>query len=256
MKIGFFDSGIGGLTVLRQAMKIMPDEDYLFYADDLHLPYGEKSKEEVRQYIFEAARFIASQGVEAIVVACNTATSVAVADLRRRYDFPILGIEPAVKSAVQQNTGERKKVLVLATALTLKEEKFQNLVKRVDPEQVVDSLPLPGLVHYAEQLEFREAVVEPYLREQFSSLDMQQYGTIVLGCTHFPYFKSIVARLAASDADIIDGSLGTARHLKRLLEARGPLGKGSGRITFYRSGQQVEDVATLSSYNKLLELAD
>jgi glutamate racemase len=256
VKIGFFDSGIGGITVLHQALRFLPNEDYIFYADTLHVPYGEKPKEEVRQYIFNAVDFIANQGVKALVIACNTATSIAVEDLRQKYDFPILGIEPAVKPAVQNCEGKRKKVLVLATNLTLKEEKFHNLVKSIDHHDIVESLPLPGLVQFAENFEFSEERVVPYLRDQLSSFDLKQYGTVVLGCTHFPYFKNSFRKLFAEDVDIISGSIGTAKNLKRILEASNQINDGTGEIAFFKSGYKVEDKDTLSNYKNLLAMLD
>lgn len=256
VRIGFFDSGIGGMTVLHQALRFLPNEDYIFYADTLHVPYGEKPKEEVRQYIFNAADFIANQGVKALVIACNTATSIAVEDLRKKYDFPILGIEPAVKPAVQKCEGKRKKVLVLATNLTLREEKFHNLVKSIDHHDIVESLPLPGLVQFAENFEFSEERVVPYLRDQLSSFDLKQYGTVVLGCTHFPYFKNSLRKLFAEDVDIISGSIGTAKNLRRILEAKNQINEGTGEISFFKSGFKVEDKDTLSNYKKLLAMLD
>lgn len=256
VRIGFLDSGIGGITVLHQSLKFLPNEDYIFYADTLHVPYGEKPKEEVKQYIFDAVDFIANQDVKALVIACNTATSIAVEDLRKKYDFPILGIEPAVKPAVQNSEEKRKKVLVLATKLTLKEEKFQNLVKSIDNHDIVESLPLPGLVQFAEEFEFSEDKVLPYLRQQLSIFDLKQFGTIVLGCTHFPYFKSSLQKLLDEDVDIIDGSVGTAKNLKRILEENDQMNNGTGNISFFKSGDKVEDETTLSNYKKLLTLLD
>lgn len=256
MRIGFFDSGIGGITVLHQALKYLPNEDYIFYADASHVPYGEKTKEEVREYIFNAVDFIASQGVKALVIACNTATSIAVDDLRQKYDFPILGIEPAVKPAIQSCEGKRKKVLVLATNLTLREEKFHNLVKSIDHHEIVESLPLPGLVQFAEEFEFREDKVIPYLKEKLSSFDLKQYGTIVLGCTHFPYFENSIKKIFPEDVDIISGSIGTAKNLKRILEKGNQINDGTGDILFFQSGYKVEDEETLSNYKKLLVRLD
>jgi glutamate racemase len=256
MRIGFFDSGIGGMTVLHQALKYLPNEDYIFYADTVHVPYGEKPKEEVREYIFNAVDFMANQGVKALVIACNTATSIAVNDLRQKYDFPILGIEPAVKPAVQSCEGKRKKVLVLATKLTLREEKFHNLVKSIDHHDLVESLALPGLVEFAENFEFREEKVVPYLREALGSLDLKQYGTIVLGCTHFPYFTDSLKEVFPEEVDIISGSIGTAKNLKRILEARNQTNDGKGNISFFKSGYKVEDKETLSNYHELLAMLD
>ncbi|PFO02317.1 glutamate racemase [Bacillus sp. AFS076308] len=256
MKIGFFDSGIGGMTVLHQALRFLPNEDYLFYADTLHVPYGEKPKEEVREYIFNAVDFMANQGIKALVIACNTATSIAVDDLRQKYDFPILGIEPAVKPAVQSCEGKRKKVLVLATNLTLREEKFHNLVKIIYHHDIVESLPLPGLVEFAEKFEFREEIVVPYLREKLGALDLEEYVTVVLGCTHFPYFENSIKKVFTEGVDIISGSIGTAKNLKRILEARNQINDGTGDILFFKSGFKVEEKETLSNYNELLVLLD
>ncbi len=254
MKIGFFDSGIGGLSVLHQALKFLPNEDYLFYADTLHVPYGEKPKEEVRKYIFEAVDFIANQGVKALVIACNTATSIAVKDLREKYDFPIIGIEPAVKPAVLNCQNKQKKVLVMATELTLKEEKFSQLVKSVDNQDIVDSIPMPGLVELAERFEFREEQVVPYLKKQLASFDLEQYGTVVLGCTHFPYFESSIRALFSEEVNIISGNMGTAKNLKNILASMGEINDGTGNISFYQSGVKVEDEKTLGCYKKLLKL--
>lgn len=256
VRIGFFDSGIGGMTVLHQALRFLPNEDYIFYADTLHVPYGEKPKEEVREYIFNAVDFMANQGIKALVIACNTATSIAVDDLRKKYDFPILGIEPAVKPAVQSCEGKRKKVLVLATNLTLREEKFHNLVNSIDQHDIVESLPLPGLVQFAENFEFREEKVVPYLEERLSSFDIKQYGTIVLGCTHFPYFEDSLREIFPEEIDIISGSIGTAKNLKRILEANNQINDGSGDILFFKSGDKVEDQDALSNYKKLLVKLD
>jgi glutamate racemase len=256
MRIGFFDSGIGGITVLHQALQFLPNEDYIFYADSIHAPYGEKPKELVREYVFNAIDFIANQGVKAVVIACNTATSIAVEELRKKYTFPIIGIEPAVKPAVQNCEGKRKKVLVLATNLTLKEEKFHNLVRSVDHYDIVESLPLPGLVQFAEKFEFDQEKIVPYLTAELSSLDLKQFGTIVLGCTHFPYFIDSLRKIFPDDVEIISGNTGTVKHLKRILKANDQMNDGTGDILFFKSGYKVEDKNTLNNYQRLLVLLD
>lgn len=244
MKIGFFDSGIGGLTVLYDTIKILPKEDYIYYADTVNVPYGPKSKDEVKQYILNAVEFIAKQQVKAIVIACNTATSVAIEDLRERFTIPIIGMEPAVKPAVDNYRNRDKRVLVTATALTLKEEKLQNLISRLDNDHVVDLLPLPGLVQYSENLEFREQIVRPYLEEQLAQYDVNCYESVVLGCTHFSYYRDIFHELFPASTNIIDGNIGTANNLKRMLETRNMINEGSGNITFYNSGVKISNMET------------
>lgn len=255
MQIGFFDSGIGGITVLHDALKIMPHEDYIYYADTLNVPYGPKPKSQVKQYVFDAVDFIVKQGVKAVVIACNTATSVAIEELRIKYDIPIIGMEPAVKPAVENNVINRR-VLVTATELTLREEKLQNLVNRVDSDHIVDFLPLPGLVQFAERFEFSEEAVLPYLREQLARFDLTQYKTIVLGCTHFPLFKDMFKQLLPAGIDIIDGNMGTVKNLRRILADRNLLNEGSGNIVFYNSGHLVSDKEKLNQYGGLLKRLD
>ncbi len=256
-KIGFFDSGIGGLTVLYQALKLLPQEDYLYYADTLHVPYGEKSKAEVKRYVFEAVDFMVRKNVQAIVIACNTATSVAAEELRQKYHFPIVGIEPAVKPALEHGQEPGKRVLVLATRLTLQEERYHQLVARLDNEHLADGVPLPGLVEFAEHFEFDERKVLPYLRQELACCDLDQYGTIVLGCTHFPFYKDLLQKLLPPHTVIIDGSAGTAMNLKRILQNnRALLSTGSGTIEYYRSGEQVTDDQTLGQYRRLFERLD
>jgi len=254
MKIGFFDSGIGGITVLYDALKILPKEDYVYYADTLHVPYGPKPKDEVKKYIFNAVEFIVQLGVKAIVIACNTATSVAIEDLRAKYSIPIIGMEPAVKPAIEKNINKR--VLVTATALTLKEEKLQNLIAKLDSEHIVDLLPLPELVQFAEKLEFDEQIVLPYIHGQLSKYDLRKYDTVVLGCTHFPYYKDMFRKLLPQHVSIIDGNNGTIKNLKRILEEMNSLNEGNGCITFYNSGSKIEDKSELDKYNRLFKRLD
>lgn len=254
MSIGIFDSGVGGITVLKEAIKLLPKEEYIYYADTLHVPYGTKSKEEIKDYIFEAARFLAEKDIKILVVACNTATSIAVRELRSIYDFPIVGMEPAVKPAVEKNGKVNKRVLVTATPLTLKEEKFQNLVSRLDNEHIVDVLPLPGLVEFAERLEFDETLVTQYLNSKLSLFDMKDYGTVVLGCTHFPLYKNVFSKLLPLHIDIIDGNIGTVKHMKNILEGKGLLSSSdkNGGVAFYSSGNCEADIIKLKSiFNRI-----
>ena len=249
MSIGVFDSGIGGLTVLKEAIRLMPNEDYLYYADTKHVPYGTKPKGEVRGYIFDAADFFASQGVEALVVACNTATSIAINDLRERYSFPIIGMEPAVKPAVEKV--DNRRVLVLATPITVREKKLHDLVERLDSEDIVDLHALPGLVEFAEKFIFDEDTVIRYLLDEFSKYDLKEYGAVVLGCTHFVFFRKHFKMILPQGVDIIDGNLGTVNRLRTVLEDRVSSIKGSGEITFYCSGEkEIDD----SKYRRYLEL--
>ncbi len=253
MRIAFFDSGVGGLTVLREALKLLPRENYIYYADALNAPYGTKSKDEVRLIVKKAVEFLNARGIKALVVACNTATSIAIDDLRASFKFPVIGMEPAVKPAVEKNNGHGKRVLVVATPLTLREEKFHNLVSRVDTQHIVDYLPMPELVLFAEKMIFDGEEVSDYIREQLSAFDLKNYGTLVLGCTHFPYFRKVFESIIPPGMDIIDGNYSTVRHMKNVLENNGLLdGKGCGDIEFFVSSRPADE-ETVRKFKKLLE---
>ncbi|MDM5278994.1 glutamate racemase [Paenibacillus silvae] len=246
-KIAFFDSGIGGLTVLHKALQQFPEESYIYYADTLHVPYGTKSADEVHGYILGCIEAIVRQNAEAIVIACNTATSLAVSELRSRYDIPIIGMEPAVKPAVEMNRDNGKRVLVFATALTLSQTKYNELVSRVDDEHRVDSLALPELVEWCEQLQFDPVTIAAYFRSKLSHLDMEQYGTVVMGCTHYPFYSSILRGVLPDHVQIVDGSAGTVNHLKQRLalqtlqhDTSGGIGKQED-VTFLSSSSRIED---------------
>jgi glutamate racemase len=258
MNIGFLDSGIGGLTVLREAIKALPHENFIYYADTLHVPYGTKPKEEAKRYIFEAVSFLAEQGIKALVIACNTATIIAINDLREKYSFPIIGIEPAIKPAVENNLDHEKRVLVLATPLALKEEKFKSLVVRVDKKNLVDVLPAPELVEFAESFMFDEKVIIPYFKEKLSSFNIKKYGTVVLGCTHFPIFSGTLRKILPYDIDIIDGSIGTINRLKSVMDELKITTNSDikGKIVFYASGKKVSDKEKINKFMNLMKICD
>ncbi len=248
MSIVFFDSGIGGLTVLHEAIRLMPNEDYIYYADTRHVPYGVRSKQEVEHLVCHAIQAMTEQyDVHAVVIACNTATSIAIQALRDRYRMPIIGMEPAVKPAVQLVQASRKRVLVSATRLTLKESKFAELVAGIEAEQLVDPLALPELVRFAEKEQFTGPEVEAYLQEALAPYDVSQYGAFVMGCTHYVYFKQVFAHLLPVEAALIDGNRGTILHLMRKLEAYSAAGNGigNGEIRFH-SSSSTDEVKRLS----------
>ena len=254
MNIGIFDSGIGGMTLLHQAMVTLPKENYIFYADTDHVPYGTKSKEQVLGYVDEVMQFMIAHGCKAVVIACNTATAVAAEEMRRKYNIPIIGIEPAVKPALEQSAGKR--VMVVATPLTIQEEKLKNLVERVDDDHLVDLLALPMLVPFAERGDFTSNEVYTYLKEMLAPYELENYGELVLGCTHFNYFKDTFAKLLPSGVKMIDGSVGTVNHLKRILEQRKQLEENEGKIRYFASGRELiltEELNRMDALHERLE---
>ncbi|SFP86921.1 glutamate racemase [Butyrivibrio proteoclasticus] len=229
MKIGIFDSGIGGLSVLHEAYHQLPEQEFIFYADTEHVPYGLKTKEQIMEYAIEITEFLLGQGVDAIVIACNTATSVAVKELRKRYSLPILGMEPAVKPAVEGT--DKKRIMVIATPVTIREDKLKNLLHRVDEDHRVDLLPMPKLVEFAEREEFESEEVREYIYSQFSEYDKDDYSALVLGCTHFNYFKPIYRDFFGPDTHLIDGNFGTIRHLADVLNI--PLSSAPDKVVYF-----------------------
>jgi glutamate racemase len=235
MKIGIFDSGIGGLSVLQEALRVFPGERYCYYADTAHVPYGDKPKAEVRGYAFAAMEFLAGQGCDAAVVACNTATSVAIDALRGAFALPIIGMEPAVKPAVR--SARHKRVLVLATEMTLREPKFHNLVAQVDPDGIVDYLAMQELVGFAERFQFEAEPVQAYLRGRLRGRELEAYGTVVLGCTHFLYFRSQVRGAFPEGTAVIDGNAGTVQQLAHRVAGLPLEPPGGGGIQYFHSGR-------------------
>ncbi len=249
-KIGVFDSGIGGLTVLSKIIELLPNEEYIYYADTENVPYGTKLKEEVKKYVRKAIEFLISKDVKAIVIACNTATSIAINELRNTYSIPIIGIEPAVKPAIE-NKG-KKKVLVMATPTTIREEKLHNLIEKFEAREYVDLIPMPKLVEFAEKREFESEEVEKYIKEELKIYNLKNYSELVLGCTHFPFFKETLAKIFPKETKIIDGSLGVANRLKNVLKENNMLANNILKIEYYYSGKLVKEDKNL---NELLQMA-
>ncbi|MBR6258593.1 MAG: glutamate racemase [Oscillospiraceae bacterium] len=247
MKLGFFDSGIGGLSVYRLARKALPEADLIYYADTDNVPYGEKSESEVTRLADEAACFLVDKGAGAIVLACNTATSAAAGYLREKLNIPVIGMEPAVKKAVEEHPDGR--ILASATPLTCRGDKLRRLIDRVDSEGRVDTLPLPGLVRLAEEGNFSPEAVKPYLEKAFSPFDLTKYSAIVLGCTHFLYFTDSFRRLLPENVSIVHGNDGTVNQLKRIIGGSCP---GNSREEYYFSGRPAGN-AELSKIKLLLK---
>ena len=221
MKIGIFDSGIGGLSVLHQAMITMPEADYIFYADVDNVPYGEKTKEEVRKLVDHAVGFLVDKGCQAIVLACNTATSAAISYLREKYKLPIIGIEPAVKPAVEHIHESGKRVMVVSTPVTAKGEKLKKLVDKYDNKHIVDVVALPKLVRFAQDDDFDSSDVTDYLKSEFAPYNLNDYSELVLGCTHFNYFKDSFSKLFPDDLEMVDGNTGVSNNLKNTVVKKG-----------------------------------
>lgn len=228
--IGVFDSGVGGIGTLAALRRELPRERFLFYGDTANAPYGTKSREEVMGCINRVMDHLLANDVKAVVIACNTATAVAAAELRARYTLPIIGIEPALKPASEVRRDGS--ILVLATPMTLKLEKFRALYERYGEGAI--PLPCPGLMELVEREAHDEA--RRYLLELFSPYDLNKVDAIVLGCTHYVFLRPILQGILPENVAVLDGNEGTARQLRRVLAANDLLSDGQGSVTLETSG--------------------
>lgn len=218
MKIGFFDSGLGGITVLNEALSQKIHGHFLYLADNKNTPYGIKDKSKVKKYIFENIEYLVNNECKIIVIACNTATALCIKDLRKMYsNICFIGTEPAVKVAVDDE--KNKKIIVAATTITLKEEKLKNLITNLHITDKVDLLPLDKLVEFAEE-NVRGNIVDEYLKEKLCSYKLSEYSHIVLGCTHFPIFKENIQRIVPN-LKVVDGSKGIISNLTKKIKNLG-----------------------------------
>ena len=228
--IGVFDSGLGGISVLRELVSLLPAEDFIYFGDSANAPYGERTEREIRALTTAQVDRLAAAGVKAVVLACNTATSAACAPLRRRYrQLPIIGMEPALKPAILSR--EKPRVVVMATHATLRQKKFERLMARFKDAGEIVKLPCPEIVEFVERGEIHSEALSRYLKERFSIVLQTPVDCVVLGCTHFPFVRETIQQTVGPTVQIFDGAAGTARELKRRLEAidalRGGARKGA-----------------------------
>ena len=233
--IAVLDSGVGGISVLRELVRQMPNENFLYFGDSKNAPYGEKSPEEVLDLTRENLKALLARGIKAIVLACNTATGAAAKSLRAEYpDLILVGIEPAIKPA--SLLGDRPRVLVMATPLTLKQEKFCALMARFSDASQILPLPCAGLVELIEDGKLCGEELDRYLENLFLPHRGEKIDAVVLGCTHYPHVKDEIAKHLPHNAVILDGSEGTARETRRRLGEAGLLRTaGEGRVEILNS---------------------
>ena len=230
--IAVFDSGVGGISVLKHLVKQLPEERFLYFGDSANAPYGIKSKVQVRELTLAAAEMLYLRGIKALVVACNTATSAAITDLRLAYpDLIVIGIEPALKLAADSYPGGR--LGVMATPMTLREEKFAALMERFQDSCEIFKIPATGLVELIEAGRADSSEAEEMIRKLFENYP--KLDALVLGCTHYPFAAETIRRVLGKDVALLDGGDGTARETRRRLEAAGLLRSGEGSVTIENS---------------------
>jgi glutamate racemase len=215
------DSGVGGIAVLKAAVELLPHEDFVFYGDIGNAPYGSRADEEIRAIALEAAAYVAGMGIKALVVACNTATSAAIEDIRARYpDMPVLGMEPAIKPACEELPGGR--IAVMATPAALRMRRFHTQLENFRTAAEIISVPCPGLSRLIEERGPDSRTVQDYLKELFKTSLSDGVDGVVVGCTHYIFIEKHIRRYAGTQK-IYDGVQGTVAHLKRRLDAAGLL---------------------------------
>lgn len=225
--IGVFDSGVGGISVLKELVSLMPKEDFLYFGDSANAPYGGRSTRQVQELVMDAAAMLMERGIKALVVACNTATAAAIDLLRQQYpDTIIVGIEPALKLAADRFP--RGHVGVMATQVTLREERLHRQME-LFPELTIERIPAPGLVELIEEGQGESQQAEALLRQVLGPY-VGNLDALVLGCTHYPFAKKTIQKIMGSATVLLDGSEGTARQTRNCLEAENLLREDGGTV--------------------------
>ncbi len=237
--IGVFDSGVGGISTLREMIRELPEERFIYFGDTANAPYGTRSTDEVIACVRNVVGRLLKKNIKALVIACNTATGAAAATLREELTIPVVGMEPALKPASEiRKDGS---VLVLATPLTLQQEKFENLMKQYGEGAV--KVPCPGLMELVEADDTDGA--RRYLEELFARYPEDRVDAVVLGCTHYVFLKDMIRELLPERIAITDGNAGTARQLRRVLAQDGLLNtEGPGSVELETSGRE-QDLAMM-----------
>jgi len=238
LKIGVFDSGVGGLTVVQAMTKIIKDAKIYYVADTKNAPYGEKTPEQILQYSLNITKYlIDSYQIDALILACNTATSSAIAHLRETYpSLIIIGTEPGIKPAIEQtNTG---KIGVLATPATLQGDKYQKLVDALSMQKPVDiyEQACPGLVEEIEKGKADSVRTKALLERWLAPMKENDVDTIVLGCTHYPLVSEVIKDVMQCDVSLIHTGHAIAKHLLLLGESKGHLNSGSLSVDIHTTG--------------------
>ncbi len=237
--IGIFDSGLGGLSILREVRRRLPLENTLYIADQGRLPYGPRPIEEVRQFAEQITRFLLGRDAEVIVVACNTASAAALAHLRQIFPgVPFVGMEPAVKPAAEQT--QSRIVGVIATEATCQSEVFASVVERFASGVTVLTRACPGLVAQVEAGDFNTPATRQLLHEYLDPMLAAGIDSLVLGCTHFPFLTPAITEIVGPNVRVVDPAPAVARQVGRLINQRRPMASasttGPGSLAAFTTG--------------------
>ncbi|HLP98110.1 MAG TPA: glutamate racemase [Sideroxyarcus sp.] len=243
--IGVFDSGVGGLSVLHHIRQQLPHERLIYVADSGHVPYGDKSPAYIEARSLALTRFLLSQGADAIVIACNTATAAAVASLRSQFDLPIVGMEPAVKPAVAAT--KSGVVGVLATVGTLESARFAALLEKYAGNVKIVTQGCPGLVEVVERGDLRSLEARHLVERYTAPLLAAGADTLILGCTHYPFLAPLIREVVGEDIALVDTGAAVARELKRRIDTELPARKSGGAADRFCSSGDAAQASRIMS---------
>ena len=245
--IGFYDSGVGGVSVLRETARLLPGEDFIYYGDNAHAPYGVKDEEEIKKLSLACGDFLYNAGAKMIVIACNTATSIVVKTMRENYNLPVISMEPAVKPACEKH--KQGKIAVLATPATLRQKRYHALVERLGIGERVIDVHCSGLAELVELGRLDNPQIKACICEKLAPLRGEDVRALVIGCTHYSFISEQIGKVAGklfkNKPELFDGLYGTARQVAAVLKEESlESGKnGRGSISFHSSDG--EDAADL-----------
>ncbi len=234
--IGIFDSGLGGLTVVKELINKLPQEDIVYFGDTARLPYGSKSARIITQFSFQNTKFLIKQNIKLLVVACNTASSLSLSELENNFNLPIVGvIEPGVKAAV--SITKNRRIGVIGTEGTIASQSYVRALRRMDPKIHIFTQACPLFVPLTEEGWMNKDITYMIAKEYLKSLKNKSVDTLILGCTHYPLLKRVITKVMGTEVQLVDSAKATADAVKELLTEKNLLAKGNkeGKCKFFVS---------------------
>lgn len=243
--IGFLDSGIGGLSVLKEVKKILPQESIKYFADNKRQPYGSRNRKEIEAYVLQIIKFLLEQGIKACVIACNTATAAGLAQVKARFEIPIVGvIKPGVEAVVRET---KKGIIgVIATEFTIKSEIYQKEIKKIAPHVKIFTNSCPEFTTLVEAGKFNDFQTYQIAKKYLNPLKKVKINTLLLGCTHYHFLYKVISETMGPDVKLIDPAINTANVLKEELKIRGLLKKNGNPIDIYYTTGSLEKVKKIT----------
>jgi glutamate racemase len=237
-RIGVFDSGVGGLSILQEIKSLLPQESFVYVADQLHMPYGGKTKQELEELSEKIVSFLIQKDVKLVVVACNTATVYALESLREKFDLPIVGVVPVIKKIAE--TTNSGKIGILATPATSESQYLKELIDRFAPDKEVYNIGTTGLEELVEQGIVSSPEIDAILKHHLEPLIKAGVDALALGCTHYPFIKDQIKEFVGGTMQVIDSGSAVARQVKKVLENNQAFAKSRGEDFYYTTGDRTK----------------